>query len=174
MTDVNIASGLALFDRANRAMNTFASEALTKKFSQLRNEFARLKKFVPDLKECSAFSKFDGENSNSYWLHYPCLDKTRVVLLNKDTDEAAYIHANYVRDPPLPINYIAALAPELETVDNFVTLIWQEGVEKVVMLCRLQEIEWRKSEDYYPRIVGQEHNISGISVKCLERRTLEE
>lgn len=78
-----------------------------------------------------------------------------------------------MRNPPLTTSYIAALAPELESVDNFVSLIWQERVQKVVMLCHLREIEWRKSENYYPRVVGQELKIAGISVKCMERGVLE-
>jgi protein tyrosine phosphatase len=102
-----------------------------------------------------------------------CLDRTRVVLLDKETEEAAYIHANYVREPPLSTSYIAALAPELETVDKFVSMIWQENAAKVVMLCRLQEIEWRESHNYYPRKIGQELKIGDISVKCLDIKTLE-
>jgi protein tyrosine phosphatase len=64
----------------------------------------------------------------------------------------SYINANYIRNPYTgsSVEIIATQAPKPETFFNFWTMIWQEMVSIVVMLCGLEENGRVSCHVYWP------------------------
>ncbi|XP_052765389.1 receptor-type tyrosine-protein phosphatase epsilon-like isoform X2 [Mya arenaria] len=86
---------------------------------------------------------------NRYKGIYP-YDDTRVVVRGGDTD---YINASYVDGFRKRNAYIAALGPmakQLGDFGQFWRMIWQQKVEKIVMVTNLVEGEKTKCEQYWP------------------------
>ncbi|XP_052762041.1 receptor-type tyrosine-protein phosphatase mu-like [Mya arenaria] len=98
---------------------------------------------------------------NRYKGIYP-YDDTRVKLRDCETD---YINASFIDGYKKRHAYIAALGPiskQLGDFSPFWQMIWQEKVEKIVMLTNLVEDEKDKCEQYWPdlgtsKIYGKVH-----------------
>ncbi|XP_052764089.1 receptor-type tyrosine-protein phosphatase alpha-like [Mya arenaria] len=92
-------------------------------------------------------------------------DETRVKVTGFDTD---YINANYIDGFRERNAYIASLGPmskQMEDFGMFWNMIWQQKVEKIVMVTNLMEEGKEKCEQYWPR-VGTTKDYSGVKVTC--------
>ncbi|WAR15937.1 PTPRS-like protein [Mya arenaria] len=104
------------------------------------------------------FDKFSDGLTRSY-------DETRVKVTGFDTD---YINANYIDGFRERNAYIASLGPmskQMEDFGMFWNMIWQQKVEKIVMVTNLMEEGKEKCEQYWPR-VGTTKDYSGVKVTC--------
>ncbi|WAR16068.1 PTPRT-like protein, partial [Mya arenaria] len=92
-------------------------------------------------------------------------DATRVKVTGFDTD---YINANYIDGFNERNAYIASLGPMSKQMGDFGmfwNMIWQQNVEKIVMVTNLMEEGKEKCEQYWPR-VGTTKDYSGVKVTC--------
>ncbi|WAR16058.1 PTPRF-like protein, partial [Mya arenaria] len=92
-------------------------------------------------------------------------DDTRVKVTGFDTD---YINANYIDGFKERNAYIASLGPMSKQMGDFGmfwNMIWQQKVEKIVMVTNLMEDGKEKCEQYWPN-VGITINYSGVMVTC--------
>ncbi|WAR17004.1 PTPRT-like protein, partial [Mya arenaria] len=121
-----------------------------------------LQKFPYGLTRSYADSqKQENIKRNRYKGIYP-YDDTRVKLRDCETD---YINASFIDGYKKRHAYIAALGPiskQLGDFSPFWQMIWQEKVEKIVMLTNLVEDEKDKCEQYWPdlgtsKIYGKVH-----------------
>ncbi|XP_063908281.1 uncharacterized protein LOC135126278 [Zophobas morio] len=86
-------------------------------------------------------------NKNHYKDILP-YDDTRVIL--NDNENEDYINANYVDGYEHPKAYIVTQTPLTSTVHDFWSMICQENVKIIVMLCKLEEKECSKCQKYWP------------------------
>ncbi|WAR16673.1 PTPRF-like protein, partial [Mya arenaria] len=101
---------------------------------------------------------------NRYKGIYP-YDDTRVVVRGGDTD---YINASYIDGFRKRNAYIAALGPmakQLGDFGQFWRMVWQQKVEKIVMVTNMLECEKTKCEQYWPGH-GQRNLYGDIEVVC--------
>ncbi|XP_052764646.1 receptor-type tyrosine-protein phosphatase kappa-like isoform X2 [Mya arenaria] len=92
-------------------------------------------------------------------------DATRVKVTGFDTD---YINANYIDGFKERNAYIASLGPMSKQMGDFGmfwNMIWQQKVEKIVMVTNLMEEGKEKCEQYWPNI-GTILTYSGVKVTC--------
>ncbi|XP_052761570.1 receptor-type tyrosine-protein phosphatase kappa-like isoform X2 [Mya arenaria] len=92
-------------------------------------------------------------------------DATRVKVTGFDTD---YINANYIDGFKERNAYIASLGPMSKQMGDFGmfwSMIWQQKVEKIVMVTNLIEEGKEKCEQYWPN-VGTTLTYSGVKVTC--------
>ncbi|XP_052762812.1 receptor-type tyrosine-protein phosphatase C-like [Mya arenaria] len=105
---------------------------------------------------------------NRYKGIYP-YDDTRVVVHGGDTD---YINASYIDGFRKRNAYIAALGPmakQLGDFGQFWRMVWQQKVEKIVMVTNFVEGEKTKCEQYWPDH-GQRKLYGDIEVVCKVER----
>ncbi|XP_052761662.1 receptor-type tyrosine-protein phosphatase S-like [Mya arenaria] len=92
-------------------------------------------------------------------------DETRVKVTGFDTD---YIVLFYLQGFRERNAYIASLGPmskQMEDFGMFWNMIWQQKVEKIVMVTNLMEEGKEKCEQYWPR-VGTTKDYSVVKVTC--------
>ncbi|GFS11939.1 receptor-type tyrosine-protein phosphatase alpha-like, partial [Elysia marginata] len=75
-------------------------------------------------------------------------DYTRVCLKVYNEYED-YINANHIKDYHNKKAYIAAQAPKENTLNDFVRMLWEQEVERIVMLTNLVEGKKIKSAKYW-------------------------
>ncbi|XP_063908265.1 uncharacterized protein LOC135126273 isoform X3 [Zophobas morio] len=86
--------------------------------------------------------------SKNHYEHILPYDDTRVIL--KDNENGDYINANYIDGYEKPKRYIATQTPLTCTVHDFWSMVCQENVKIIVMLCKLEDNECTKCEKYWP------------------------
>ncbi|KAJ8305720.1 hypothetical protein KUTeg_016265 [Tegillarca granosa] len=78
-------------------------------------------------------------------------DHSRVVLKELPGDPYSdYINANYIDSVDMDKAYIASQGPNHTTISDFWRMVWQEQVEKIVMLANVVENGKVKCEQYWP------------------------
>ncbi|GMT28029.1 hypothetical protein PFISCL1PPCAC_19326, partial [Pristionchus fissidentatus] len=92
-----------------------------------------------------------------------CLDESRVVLSQKE-NMRDYIHANFVKGPPLINDFICTQGPLADTIVDFWRMAWQENAGYIVMLCELMELGKKKCERYIPAGPGDVETYGEIKV----------
>ncbi|XP_052762867.1 receptor-type tyrosine-protein phosphatase kappa-like isoform X2 [Mya arenaria] len=103
-------------------------------------------------------------HKNKYRRIYP-YDDTRVLVRGGDTD---YINASYIDGFRRRNAYISTLGPMAKQLDDFGQfwrMVWQQEVEKIVMLTNLVEGESTKCEQYWPHH-NQRIPYGDIEVVC--------
>ncbi|XP_022082477.1 uncharacterized protein LOC110974871 isoform X2 [Acanthaster planci] len=77
-------------------------------------------------------------------------DYTRIVLPEiEDVEGSDYINANYIMGVNGKNVYVAAQGPLPHTVNDFWRLLWETGVEVVIMACNEYESGKHKCEKYW-------------------------
>ncbi|CAL1538419.1 unnamed protein product, partial [Lymnaea stagnalis] len=91
-------------------------------------------------------------------------DYSRVHLeINTEVNEGDYINASYVKGYKESENFIASQDPNIAMVNDFIRMLWEQQVEKVVMLTNLMEYAETQCERYWPE--EGEKEFGGIKVK---------
>ncbi|EFO12879.1 protein-tyrosine phosphatase [Loa loa] len=121
-----------------------------------------VKKYQTDLKTYippnMSHTAFDKNMKKNRYKDVICLDKTRVVLQNGESD---YIHANHVKGDPFLNPFICTQGPMQITVNDFWIMIMQEKVSNIIMLCNVREEGKNKCFQYWPQDVGSSLTFGG-------------
>ncbi|WAR17001.1 LAR-like protein [Mya arenaria] len=145
------------------AVNNLTKYVIEKTVIDIEEEF---EKFPYGLTKSYAVSqKLEHSHRNRYKGIYP-YDDTRVKLRDCQTD---YINASFINGYNKRHAYIAALGPmskQLGDFSPFWQMIWQEKVEKIVMLTNLVEDGKDKCEQYWPP-PGTSKNYGMHYISCL-------
>ncbi|WAR17062.1 PTPRT-like protein, partial [Mya arenaria] len=151
------------------AVNNLTKFVIEKTDIDIEEEF---EKFPYGLTKSYAVSqKPEHSHRNRYKGIYPCMylfsdDDTRIKLRDCETD---YINASFIDGYNKRHAYIAALGPmskQLGDFSPFWQMIWQEKVEKIVMLTNLVEDGKNKCEQYWPHPETSK-NYGMYFVSCL-------
>ncbi|KAL4216721.1 hypothetical protein ACF0H5_024444 [Mactra antiquata] len=123
---------------------TYVSEKTTEEFIK---EFLNLPQGL--VKPYQVSQQAENISKNRYKGVYP-YDATRVVLEGGDSD---YINASYIDGYKNRKTYIASMGPTfkfMKDMTSFWRMIWQNKVDKIVMLTNLQEGDVPKCDMYWP------------------------
>ncbi|XP_052764651.1 receptor-type tyrosine-protein phosphatase mu-like [Mya arenaria] len=122
-------------------------------------------KFSDGLTRSCAAAKLPQNRAKNRYKGLYAYDATRVKVTGFDTD---YINANYIDGFDERNAYIASLGPMSKQMGDFGmfwNMIWQQKVEKIVMVTNLMEEGKEKCEQYWPN-VGTTLTYSGVKVTC--------
>ncbi|XP_052762244.1 receptor-type tyrosine-protein phosphatase mu-like [Mya arenaria] len=117
------------------------SEAFSKEFEKLSSGLVK-----PYLES----QKKNNMSKNRYKGIYP-YDDSRVKI--RGSGDSAYINASFIDGYNKPRQYIATLGPMSQQLGDFTffwKMIWQQRVEKIVMVTNLIEQGTPKCEQYWP------------------------
>jgi len=104
------------------------------------------------------------------WCNVLPFDNTRIKLCPTDEDSNDYINASKVEAPNLENKtYILTQGPLEQTVGHFWTMVWQQQVSAIVMLCRLMESGICKCARYWPA-TDDEDDLIRVPGRGLEVR----
>jgi len=157
-------------------------EMARKDFIRLENEELDTRHTVPNLQITVA--NLDKNKDLNRWYNVLPYDATRVKLLptNRDSNSGPvgstngssgfndYINASRIDAPYLDNkSYILSQGPLPETIGHFWTMIWQQQVSAIVMLCRLTESGICKCARYWPATTEEDDLIhvpnAGLEVR---------
>lgn len=122
-------------------------------------------------------AKLPDNQSRNRFIDVLPYEDTRVSIAPMHDNSTGYINASHITMPVAgdKVRYIAAQAPMQNTVRDWWRMIWEQGVQVIAMLTKLQEGGKEKCFRYWPnfvssnntaefgpfRIIGQFSNDSG-------------
>ncbi|XP_078328941.1 receptor-type tyrosine-protein phosphatase T-like [Crassostrea virginica] len=130
-----------------------------------KTEFALLPN--GELHPCFVAKHEENLAKNRYKTTFP-YDHSRVILI-EEHESTDYINANYVKDVNGDIAYIASQGPKANTVTDFWTMVWQEGICQIVMLTNLTGEGKIKCIQYWPELNESMH-YGHFAVENVEER----
>ncbi|GMR48664.1 hypothetical protein PMAYCL1PPCAC_18859, partial [Pristionchus mayeri] len=150
-------------------VKAFLKMIIGKGVNGLREEFNGLKKEIVPVKKdevieiYSEFSQPINTPKNRY-KDVPRLNDSKVVLKDR---EQTYIHANYCTTPKGEKRFICTQGPNPATYNDFWSMVWQEEVEFIVMLCNFLEMGKSKCDKYFPMEEGEILSTDDFSIQCM-------
>ena len=87
----------------------------------------------PDIKTAEEFL-VPANNAKNRYVNIP-LSKTSRVVLKGEGPVDTYIHANFIPGTDSNEDYIVTQSPLPETVKDFWSMVYHEGVTNIVMVC---------------------------------------
>ncbi|KAH9490851.1 Receptor-type tyrosine-protein phosphatase zeta [Bulinus truncatus] len=103
-------------------------------------------------------------------------DHSRVHLeANADNNGGDYINASYIKDFNNQVKFIASQGPNNAMINDFIQMLWEQKVKKVVMLTRLIEEGKAKCDQYWPDsqpMIFGEIEITLKSTQCFADYTI--
>ncbi|KAK7489685.1 hypothetical protein BaRGS_00019080, partial [Batillaria attramentaria] len=97
-------------------------------------------------------------------------DFNRVILRRPEGDNSSdYINATYITGADREKQYIATQGPRVNTIDDLWWMVWQEGINQIVMLANLQEDGRDKCEQYWPAS-GKSQTYGHVTVRAFEEQ----
>jgi netrin-G3 ligand len=139
--------------------------------SGFQKQLDLLTKLSPS-KEC--FTYDGGKNNTSKNRYNTCIppDESRIVLtgVRVQSFDDTYICATFVDGYTRSNSYITTQGPLTETTDDFWRLIWENGIECIAMITRLEDNGEEMSVQYWPSI-GVEH-YGLVSVALLDEKLI--
>jgi len=129
-------------------MSTPIERTLQNEYTKL-NEETKLESLTLDTTYSTSFFN---SHKNRYENVLPPLH-SRVILSGSEGQD--YINANYIRGYYNERQYIAAQAPLKNTFSDWWRMIYEQKIQLVVMLTRLQENGKSKADVYWPEAVGK-------------------
>ncbi|XP_052753024.1 tyrosine-protein phosphatase 69D isoform X2 [Galleria mellonella] len=128
-----------------------------------QKEFEMLPECFPD-RTTHASEARENQSKNRY-PDIKAYDQTRVKLSQIDSITGSdYINANYVMGYRERKQFICAQGPTDTTVNDFWRMIWEHGLELIVMLTNLEEYSKVKCSKYWPEERGTK-NFGNITVQ---------
>ncbi|CAG2230436.1 Receptor-type tyrosine-protein phosphatase F,Receptor-type tyrosine-protein phosphatase R,Tyrosine-protein phosphatase non-receptor type 12,Receptor-type tyrosine-protein phosphatase S,Receptor-type tyrosine-protein phosphatase beta,Receptor-type tyrosine-protein phosphatase alpha,Receptor-type tyrosine-protein phosphatase delta,Tyrosine-protein phosphatase corkscrew [Mytilus edulis] len=97
-------------------------------------------------------SKEENKLKNRFLATWP-YDHSRIVLTGKTQSD--YINASFIDSYEKEKAYIASQGPKKNTIRDFWHMIWQEKVNTIVMVTKLEEERRKKCEQYWPQSVNK-------------------
>lgn len=162
-----------------KSINPPKTDLLT--FVQLRNHFQQLSDTKDGFKEefnglpsgdpklCAVGLLPANKNKNRFKNIWP-YDATRIKLLTNEDDNASdYINANYIQGyDGAERSYIATQGPLNRTLDDFWRMIWDENINRIVMITQVIEQGKQKCELYWPQQISESREFGKITVTLIE------
>uniref|UniRef100_A0A914DWB7 Uncharacterized protein n=1 Tax=Acrobeloides nanus TaxID=290746 RepID=A0A914DWB7_9BILA len=142
-----------------RACQRWAKRLTSLQMEDLVNEYQENRGYVPTIAQKCSHAK---QSTHNRYRDIECIESTRVILKYRKQEEN-YIHANWVK-----VNkqrYICTQGPINHTVDDFWSMILQEKVGAIVMLCGIVEDGMKKCAEYWPQEVGGKKKYGEIEVE---------
>ncbi|RUS79048.1 hypothetical protein EGW08_013205, partial [Elysia chlorotica] len=100
-------------------------------------------------------------------------DHSRVILeVNPHKKQDDYINASYIKGYKNQDTYIASQAPTDQILQDFVRMLWEKEVDRVVMLTNLVELRKVKCTQYWP--ADAEITVGDIGIELLSSRVYAE
>ncbi|CAJ0585629.1 unnamed protein product, partial [Mesorhabditis spiculigera] len=148
-------------DEQKERFNHFIAEILVVGIDGLLKDYETELKgyYTPNIRRTA----FDRNPNKNRYKDVVCLDHSRVVLQGKEGD---YIHANHVRGEPLINNFICTQGPLASTCVDFWRMVVQEHVGNIFMLCQVEELGKKKSEQYWPNVAGAQKVYGAYTIHC--------
>ncbi|GMT33741.1 hypothetical protein PFISCL1PPCAC_25038 [Pristionchus fissidentatus] len=132
----------------------------------LKEEFEGMKReSAPSRADCVEFYKEENITRRRY-KDVPCLDESRVVLRDREGAND-FIHANFCSTPSSDKRFICTQGPSDSTFNDFWTMINQEEVEYIIMLCNFFEQEKPKCGKYVPQGEGETMETDDYRIQCM-------
>uniref|UniRef100_A0A1I8A5Y9 Protein-tyrosine phosphatase n=1 Tax=Steinernema glaseri TaxID=37863 RepID=A0A1I8A5Y9_9BILA len=151
-------------------LTKWVNKTLEKGVHGLQQEFEKLKSFVPEINNASAFELPVNKPKNRY-NDIICLENSRVKINNRGP-ENDYIHANYVSTAFATHRFICCQAPLDNTILDFWRMVLQEETVAILMLCNTVEANQKKCAEYYPTKVNDKMTFGDITVKAVKQTKL--
>ncbi|VDK83171.1 unnamed protein product [Litomosoides sigmodontis] len=145
-------SGRPMSSEMEKLISDYVNYVRSMGVAGLRQEFERLKMYVPPNNSHEAFKANPTKNR---YRDVPCLDVTRVVLTLNVPPETDYIHANWLKMQGCDHQYIATQGPLESTVSDFWRMVHQEQITTIIMLCKTIEDGKPKCFQYWPAVNGE-------------------
>ena len=124
-----------------------------------KQEFNILRQLIDNDNEHK--SRLDQKNPNCRYSDIITYRDNRVLL----NSSLKYINASWIH-LPLPKYFISTQGPLPHTIEDFWTMIEQNGVSLIVMLCNLKEKNMDKCADYWNNV----NNLSYLEIKLLSEK----
>jgi receptor-type tyrosine-protein phosphatase A len=111
-------------------------------------------------------SQPNNETKNRYRTYVPP-DERRVLLKGRQSQgsASAYICAMFVDGYRQKNSYIATQGPLKHTVEDFWQLIWENNIEFIVMMTRLEENGEEMSAQYWPFKGTETYGLVSVTLK---------
>ncbi|XP_071129128.1 receptor-type tyrosine-protein phosphatase mu-like isoform X1 [Mytilus edulis] len=97
-------------------------------------------------------SKEENKLKNRFLATWP-YDHSRIVLTGETKSD--YINASFIDSYEKEKAYIASQGPKKNTIRDFWHMIWQEKVNTIVMVTKLEEERRKKCEPYWPQSINK-------------------
>ncbi|GMS95639.1 hypothetical protein PENTCL1PPCAC_17814 [Pristionchus entomophagus] len=158
-------------DEKEENVKAFLKQTLGKGVKGLKEEFNELKKDIIQVKKdevidiYSEFSQPYNAPKNRY-KDVPRLNESKVVLKDRKEDQS-YIHANFCTTPKDEKRFICTQGPNEATYNDFWSMIYQEEVEFIVMLCNFLEMGKPKCDKYFPMEEGEILSTQDFNIQCI-------
>uniref|UniRef100_A0A9J2Q3W3 Protein-tyrosine phosphatase n=1 Tax=Ascaris lumbricoides TaxID=6252 RepID=A0A9J2Q3W3_ASCLU len=140
----------------------WVQRALDMGVNGLREEYMRMRRYVPEGMTCKAFQG-TYEAGKSRYKDVPCQDQYRIVLKWPGVPDD-FIHANYLATPISEKRFICTQGPMPKSVDDFWHMVVQEESDSIVMLTNTIEKGFNKCEQYWPNDQGQTLSFGGVQI----------
>ncbi|CAL2042181.1 hypothetical protein CAEBREN_23563 [Caenorhabditis brenneri] len=134
--------------------DTYVSTEMSSQFTNIRREQTSLS-FDPEKRYVSTLSGNALNVARNRYRDILPYDKNRVVIRKEEGNYYGYLNASHIDVPGGKTKFIAAQAPLPVTLEEWWSMIDDEGVTVIVMACKLMEGQKSKCERYWPEVVDQ-------------------
>ncbi|XP_052791779.1 receptor-type tyrosine-protein phosphatase epsilon-like [Mya arenaria] len=138
----------------------YIRENKKKRGQHFNDEFIKLPTGLVHKHEVAGREEYKGKNRYREMYAY---DHSRVPLQKERDGDCDYINASYIDGYCKARKFIASQGPTNNMIDDFWRMVWQENVEKIVMLTNLIEMATVKCLQYWPEM-DQTCSFGGIDI----------
>lgn len=134
------------------------------KREELQHEYNEIPSYMPSLSDMPP-----GTKAKNRYVNVLPNEKTRVPVSKvPDDDVSDFINANYVSGFQKPKRYIAAQGPLPNTFFDFWRMLWEQGVECIVMTTGLTEGGRKKCHRYWPESPGDPFEFGWFKITVVD------
>ncbi|XP_052241849.1 uncharacterized protein LOC127851914 isoform X3 [Dreissena polymorpha] len=132
--------------------------------SYFSDEFAKLPTGLIHKHDVASSPENSGKNRYREMFAY---DHSRVPLKKEKPSDSDYINACYIHGFEKVNKFIASQGPTEKMIVDFWRMIWQQRVEKIIMLTNLMELGTLKCLQYWPEEIGSVSTFGDVNVKFI-------